>query len=322
MAEESIFADEAEFAEARQLVLDLTGFDIAAGKASYGGKNIVYVFSETMKPSVIRISPASVKPRSAVHGEMMFIDYLSTAIRTVCNPVPFRNQLINTIHTGRADYYVVVSRKANGISPQESQFSDPHLFELYGDKIGELHAASREGAREGFRYPRPLWYEAPGFDFRHGAAEEWIPAAVMDRMLAVREKVRELPVTEESFGLIHGDMSPFNTFVDWDDVWLFDFDDSCYHYYFYDVACFMMQALRGQRSTNPSFDGLNIFLTAYGKHNRLPQEYLKPEMLELFIQLRLASALWQICTSQTQTSRARAEKYSSGLGRALLEGRV
>ncbi|MCH3942210.1 MAG: phosphotransferase [Atopobiaceae bacterium] len=297
--DESFFSTKGEFDEAREKVLALTGLDIAAGHVSSGSRNITYVLSESVRPSVIRISYADVKPIKDVYGELMFVDYLREHVRTVCNPVPFDNRLVNVITVAGTEYYVVVSRKANGISPADADFDNERIFELYGEKIGQLHAASRTSFEEGFHFQRPVWTEAPGFDFGRNGLGESIPADVMEVMVRIRDRVAALPRTPETFGMIHGDMTPLNTFLDWDDVWLFDFDDSCYHYFMYDMAAFLFQGIRYAHAAGDAFDPVACLRRGYERANALPGECWSDEYVHAFLDLRCASAAWVVGQART-----------------------
>ncbi|MCH3942211.1 MAG: phosphotransferase [Atopobiaceae bacterium] len=313
-----LFSTEGEREEARQAILDLTGLDIAKGHASDGSRNTTYVISESVRPSVIRVSPASVKDAKTIRGELMFVDYLREHLRTVCNPVPFDNSLVNPITVGGKQYFVVVSRKANGISPDGDDFNRERVFELYGAKLGELHVACRTAAEEGFRFLRPDWLDAPGFNFTMDDVCENIPADVMEIMIRIRDKVAELPRTPETFGMIHGDMSPINTFLDWDDVWLFDFDDSCHHYFMYDNACFLIQAQTAAQQAGATFDPVKAFVKGYmSKDQALPMECWSKDYMERFFHLRIASGLWLMQQSRTAKGIASAKAYGPHVTQAL-----
>lgn len=293
-----LFSTDDQIEEAREAVLALTGLDIARGKASEGTRNVTYVLADSVRPSVIRITPSWVKPLGTVQGELMFVDYLGEHMHTVCKATPFDNRLVNVISVGGQDYYVVVSRKANGMSPGAAEFDNERIYELYGSKFAELHAASRTASEEGFHFQRPEWEEAPGFCFEREDLRPDLPADVRKIMLRIRDSVSELPRTPETFGMIHGDASPVNSFLDWEDIWLFDFDDCCYHYFMYDVAAFMFQGERFARQAGATFDPLACLRRGYEQHNVLPGVWWT-EYYPRLLNLRKASAAWLIGQSRT-----------------------
>lgn len=314
---ESVFNSQEEFEEARQAVKELTGRDISEGRASYGSRNVTYVFANSIKPAVIRISPASIKPLKTVYSEMMFIDYLREHMHTVCNPVPFNNQLINTIKVKDEEYYVVVSRKANGASPKGADFNDERLFEMYGEKLGRLHAASGKAQQEGFKFQRPVWLDAPGFNFSMETRGSIIPEDVMEIMIKIRDQVAALPQTPATFGMIHGDMSPINSFMDWDDVWFFDFDDSCYHYYMYDICCFLIQSQQAAIACGAKFNPVAAFIKGYERSNHMPPECWSGDYMKKFFNMRIASGLWLLQQSRTKQGKESAKNYTQHLFEAL-----
>lgn len=304
-----LFSTEEELQEVRERVLELTGIDIAQGKMSAGSRNITYVISESTKPSVVRISPTYVKSIQTVHSELLFVDYLREHMRTVCNPVPYHESLVNVITVAGRDYYVVVSRKANGISPSNSDFADAHIFTLYGEALGRLHVGSRTAYEEQFRFMRPDWLDAPGFNFSLEDAGDTIPADVLEIMISIRDKVAEMPRTLESFGLIHGDASPINSFLDWDDVWFFDFDDCCYHYYLYDCACFLIQAASAAAENGATFDPVEEFMKGYARSNPQTAPLMTQDTLEKLYNLRIASGMWLLTQSRTEQGIESAKTY-------------
>lgn len=304
-----LFATEEELHEAREKVLELTGMDIAQGKMSAGSRNITYVISESTKPSVVRISPTYVKPIQTVHSELLFVDYLREHMRTICNPVPYNESLVNVITVAAQDYYVVVSRKANGISPSGEDFANAKIFTLYGEALGHLHVASRTAYEEQFHFMRPDWLDAPGFNFSMKDASDIIPADVMEIMIGIRDTVAAMPRTLESFGLIHGDASPINSFLDWDDVWFFDFDDCCYHYYLYDCACFLIQSAKAAAESGATFDPVEEFMKGYGQSNPETASLLTSDALTKLFNLRIASGMWLLTQSRTEQGIENAKAY-------------
>lgn len=314
---ESVFNTQAEYEMARAAVKELCGRDINEGIASYGSRNVTYVFANSIKPAVIRISPAAIKPLKTVYSEMMFIDYLREHMHTVCNPLPFNNQLINTIKVGDDEYYVVVSRKANGASPKGTDFNDERVFEMYGEKLGRMHAASGKAQEEGFKFQRPNWLQAPGFDFSMVKQITNIPEDVMNIMIKIRDQVAALPQLPATFGMIHGDMSPINSFMDWDDVWFFDFDDCCYHYYMYDICCFLIQSQQAAVACGAKFNPVAAFIKGYERSNHLPPECWSADYMKKFFNLRIASGLWLLQQSRTKQGKANAKNYTQHIVDAL-----
>ena len=214
---------------------------------------------------------------------------------------------------------MVVSRKANGISPESEAFLDPQVFAAYGAKLGQLHEASMTATQEGFRYQRPDWVEAPSFSFEKPIRNTWleIPEDVRKIMFAIRDRAAELPRTPETFGMIHGDMTPINSFLDWDDVWLFDFDDSCYHYFMYDICCFLIQTQREALDAGVTFSPAGIFRENYEKYHHLPEECWSQDYMNRFFSLRLASGIWLMGQSRTKKYVERDHKMSQVLFQVL-----
>lgn len=127
---------------------------------------------------------------------------------------------------------------------------------------------------------------------------DFINPAIRQTCDAFVQKFKALPETPETFGVIHGDFGLSNIFSEWDKVWVFDFDDCCYGFYMFDVAC----AIIGLVCSNdyPSSmshvenrygpDGIFAhFRKGYESVNTLPEE--QREMLDDFCALRFVELI-------------------------------
>ncbi len=84
--------------------------------------------------------------------------------------------------------------------------------------------------------------------------------------------------TKESYGLIHSDIHAGNFFVNNNDIFLYDFDDSCYHWYIYDIATIIYSYVSGLKDNEDKiFYGKNFvhnFLESYFSINNLDKKWL------------------------------------------------
>jgi len=83
---------------------------------------------------------------------------------------------------------------------------------------------------------RPDWFEweeARGFPYG-----EQLPT-IQQKYTRLIAELRTLPRDVDSYGLIHNDFNDGNFTVDYDngDITVFDFDDCCYFWFVYDLAC-------------------------------------------------------------------------------------
>ena len=105
------------------------------------------------------------------------------------------------------------------------------------------------------------------------------------------DELKSLPRDKDSFGLIQGDFNDGNFTVDYSngDITVFDFDDSCYFWFMYEIASAweggigrtMFRGLNERKSFMEHY--MEQVLEGYSHENLLSDEWLK--RLPLFIKL-------------------------------------
>jgi Ser/Thr protein kinase RdoA (MazF antagonist) len=107
-------------------------------------------------------------------------------------------------------------------------------FRLRGRTLGRMHALAK-----GYTPPenrcRLQWHE----DALFRDVEAYLPRSEKVALAEYHELTEWLaarPLSPDSYGLIHGDFGPTNFRQAGDKLTVFDFDDSCYHWFAYDLA--------------------------------------------------------------------------------------
>ena len=85
---------------------------------------------------------------------------------------------------------------------------------------------------------RPAWFELHKSRL---AIADRLPdrlQVVGQRIQSTLEEIKSLPKDQNSFGMIHGDFNDGNFTVDYSNgaITAFDFDDSCYFWFVYELA--------------------------------------------------------------------------------------
>ena len=225
----------------REMILDLYSRDIAESSVHFSTRNYAFCFSQGCFPVAIRVGFGKEKTRKTVMSELMFVDYVKLSAPTVSEPIPSNNgNIVEEIDMGGNHYCITMFRKANGdVLPTE--YWDNAYFERVGRVLGKIHKASYEAGQQGFRFKRPQWYEVLPQDYH--IYDDKIGKEVADKCNEVLAKIKALPQTPETFGMIHGDFAMTNIFSEWDNVWIFDFDDCCYGHYITDISFALFQLL-------------------------------------------------------------------------------
>jgi Ser/Thr protein kinase RdoA (MazF antagonist) len=111
-------------------------------------------------------------------------------------------------------------------------------FQNWGQVLGQMHALARDYEPDSERVRRPAWFELRGKILQRVNQMPPHLDIVRTRIQATLDEIRSLPKTDDSFGLIHGDFNDGNFTVNYNngDITVFDFDDSCYFWYVYELA--------------------------------------------------------------------------------------
>lgn len=285
----------------RDVILDLYSRDIAEASVHFSSRNYAFCFSQGCFPAAIRVGIGGQKTRASVMSELMFVDYIKMDVPTVSEPVPSKNNnVVEEVDIDGEHYCITLFRKANGDVLPEQYWNNTY-FENVGRILGKIHKASHEAGQLGFKFKRPIWDEVLPEDFY--AFEKDIGKEACEACIEIVKKIKAMTPSQESFGMIHGDYGTSNIFSEWDNVWVFDFDDCCYGYYMYDIA----SAICGLNSSNyvsrftrkqdmTDKDGLLAhFRNGYEQEHTLPDEQWA--LINDFAALRLTEALIIIATT-------------------------
>lgn len=276
----------------RSSIQELTGYDIKNSTVSNGSRNTNYVISQSTRPVAIRVSPCFRITAEEMHSELLFIDYLKQFVSTICQPVPVKNSLINKISIGDNDFYVVVFRKGNGWF--ENDPINPDYIVAAAELLGKLHNASVLANREGFKYKRNDWNTITRFQIDRNKLSKIADNQTLDEMQKVIDTIQSLPKDDNTYGMIHGDFVNHNLFLDWDNAWIFDFDDCCYNFYMFDICTILLSPFIHCHMFNEA-DKFSQYVstvrTAYDKGHKMDDEQWSDTNIRLFICLRIIDAI-------------------------------
>ncbi len=199
--------------------------------------NHVYSFISTGRTLYLRLTPEAFRTREQIEAELDFVSHLARG-GGVAVSLPVRSANAETVEVIRiADepFFACVFEEVEGESFVfgTDEFNESH-FRLRGQTLGRIHALSKNyapaPARRRFR-----WDE----DKLLRDAESYLPESetiVWREYRHLTEYLRDYPSSADTFGLIHGDFGATNFRITKDGLAVFDFDDSCYHWYAYDLA--------------------------------------------------------------------------------------
>lgn len=184
----------------------------------------------------LRLTHDGHRPAEQIRAELEFVEYLAGAGIPVARPQrSLAGGLSETVASSDSLIHACMFEAAPG---NRLEFRTPNWnaesFRRWGAALGALHNASAGFATPGHR--RFRWDE----DDVWAMAAQYLPASDtaarrewqrLEKWLSARSQ------SSDEFGMIHGDLCAANFHVSPDTVTAFDFDDSCYHWFIYDIVC-------------------------------------------------------------------------------------
>jgi amicoumacin kinase len=195
--------------------------------------NAIFEFEQDGLPYILRLTPSSARNVDMIHAEMDFIDYLSQNQGHVAHPLrSLAGNLVETAGVDESTLFACVFEKVPGIHPENEAVTD-EVMHMVGQALGRMHYLSKAYQPDPAAR-RPHWHEIDVFQLVPEIPEDQI--LVRQRCAEMLDYLHTLPVDADSYGLIHADPEPYNYLLHDGNLTFIDFDDSCYHWYAFDVA--------------------------------------------------------------------------------------
>jgi Ser/Thr protein kinase RdoA (MazF antagonist) len=268
------------------VALKLWGFD-DVNQLSFirGNENWVYQYGRF----IVRFTADYHRCSDEIEAELDWILYLSSRGLSVSNPVVSilgkNSEKISEVWT------CTVFDKAYGKQLQDQNDFNTEVFKRWGEMIGLLHLYSMEYHPS--RSLRKSWDEDDGYILSQQALKEIKASHPM--ALFYKDLLSQIDGFEKSsrcYGLIHGDFHHGNFFYDHESskMTLFDFDDSNYFWFAFDLAVpFASLELSNQyRGLNLNYRKMKeVFLISYLEKYNLDSFWI--DKIEFFIKYRYTS---------------------------------
>ncbi|MEK8128822.1 phosphotransferase [Paenibacillus filicis] len=276
----------------------LEGYAISLVKAHAGGRNVAYTCEkEGAGSKIIRIAFLHDRSREDVLAEVEYIRYLFEHGGSVSDVISSRSgNLLEEITHHHHTFFVCLFDRARGKKLADNHYryrEGAPIAEYYyncGKVLGKLHQLSKEYTPVHRRYSFSEKYNA-----------EYIDQLIPDSLALLKEKLVELlkaleglDRSHESYGMIHFDFNDGNYMIDFDtgQITVYDFDNSCFGWYMYDLADLWRSGV-GWIRTEPDAvkrqkfmdDYFKTVLDGYRSETRIENSAV--EQLPLFIQATL-----------------------------------
>ena len=223
-------------------VFALEDYEFTQVSGHDGGRNLVYVCSKNgEKKYVLRISTLGDREEKDYLAETEFVHYLAVNDAPVAAVIPsLFGRTVECVEVKSKMWYISLFVYAKGmlISDNGYRYREGAPLEEYfyntGEALGAIHRLSKEFTPT---YRRMSYFET----YNKAYLDCLIPDTYNELKSAIFERLdmfRELPVDEESFGLVHFDFSDGNYHIDMStgEITVYDFDNCKYCWYMFDLA--------------------------------------------------------------------------------------
>jgi Ser/Thr protein kinase RdoA (MazF antagonist) len=205
-------------------------------------ENFVYACSSKREPIILRITHRSHREVPTIQGELEWMAHLFAGGVPLAMPLrSIHGNMVEQIGSGEAQFAVTAFPKLPGQPILDAGECTPEIYRQWGRVMGRIHALSKTYQPSDPSYRRGSWFEN---DILINA-EKYIPgqAVILGKLQRLMDNQKTLPQDRESYGLIHRDFTDVNFFVHDHHIAVFDFDDSEYHWFIYDIAIVLFDAV-------------------------------------------------------------------------------
>lgn len=260
-----------------------------------GCANLVYHYDHEGQPRILRLSYRPDRTVELIQAELHFVEYLAAGGMRVSRPVPSVNgNLLELIPAAGLDFIAVSFVKGQGMRVPDNGYRYregvplKEYFQNWGQALGQMHRLAKTYQPLSDSVKRPEWHQWEYYSgFPYGERLPLIHKKY-DQLIA---ELHALPKDVDSYGLIHNDFNDGNFTVDYEDgdITVFDFDDSCYFWFVYELACAWEGGI-GRAMFRPLAERQDFMarymehiLTGYTRENTLSEAWLA--RLPLFLRL-------------------------------------
>ncbi|GIP38915.1 hypothetical protein J31TS4_21950 [Paenibacillus sp. J31TS4] len=241
------------------------------------------------KETIIKVTHSSHREKALIESELEFVRYLAESGVPVANALQFPNgSYTELIEVDDSSFTVSLFEYSHGlrakIAEEKSEF-----YQCLGEVVGRVHALSQ-------KY-KPLHNKRDEWKENHALRQfkQVVPdslSKVHERLDRLLVSIEELRKSNDSYGLIHGDIYPGNYLNENGQVRLIDFDRCETSWFVSDIAMPLFYetpipwVVDGERRRQIALRFFNNFMEGYYKTNYLDPAWLKK--IPLFIDLRQA----------------------------------
>jgi len=243
--------------------------------------NFVYRFLKEGKLCFLRFADSSERTWETIAAEIDILQWVAEKGIIITTPLPSRNgNFVETVVTNLGTFHAVVFAGMEGSELEIENLNDAQ-FAAWGAALGNLHSALQSYTGSALSI-RKTWRDHLEFIRAYLPEEQ---SAVRSEFEQIASSLQILPITHDTYGLIHFDFELDNLYWQGQTIGMGDFDDCSYGWYIMDIAFALRDLFQeGIDLNNRSF---LAFLHGYRTQHELNAELVS--QLSLF--LRMAKLL-------------------------------
>lgn len=221
-----------------------------------GGYNNQVFEAAADEPFVVKIVANSPVVRKNVLSEMEWTHYLY--LKGVSVAKPFLSEQGAYIREISNEYGFVALKKVSGthVDPKDQRVWNQKLFKQWGAAMGNMHVQAKCFHPE---HRSPYWHEHRLFQSEPLSLDP----PLLDRWRSYAARLSEMPVSKETFGLVHSDLTHHNFLHHDDQLTIIDFGDSEYHWFAYDIAVSVYHAVQTVKQPEERAEFAKRFFEAF-----------------------------------------------------------
>lgn len=205
--------------------------------------NDIYFSKKGPLEVVLRITPASQRSAAEIAAELAWINHLKKNSLNVCETVPsVHNNEIETVKITETIYHVVVFKKVPGERLPDRSLN-MQIVKNWAHNLALMHNLAENYSPPAGTIKRSFWNADSAF-LKSLEAYGESGEVTKSEALKIIDWMKTQPQRKDNFGLVHADLHSGNFFCKDNELFIFDFDDSFYHWFLYDLTIPVMSILR------------------------------------------------------------------------------
>lgn len=249
-----------------------------------GFESFLYEYRRGAERRILRITHSLHRDAAAICGEVDWLAYLAEHGVSVAYALPsLAGELVEVLGEGEEYFCATSYIFAPGRPPRREDWQNGLMGEV-GRLLGRMNRLAKGYQPRDPRAARPhLLQDLAGF-------ERFLPPSerdIAEKYRRLVDSLRDLPVDREVYGIVHQDAHGGNFHVENGRITLFDFDDTLYAWYAYDVAMAFFYILPHDCSTPEDLafarSAFARLMQGYNQETTLGERWLReiPRFLKL-----------------------------------------